>query len=453
MKNDSEPEGKYKINLKSPDMPTSPSTNELTHKSGKSSTDSLMSLSFPFSPQTGLSNVSSSSSLSSRGAFKKQFKDVRTVPVSKNARKPPPKPKFISPARALLDYFEVLTPLEHSEISLYDEIYFVGPACTKLTENFDDSEGYYKAIPGDHLEFRYEIKSQLGSGTFGEVFNCFDYKRHINVAIKIIRNRPIHRKAGDLEKKILHELSKADPDDLNCIVKKLRSFEFRGHLCLVFELLSFNLFDFLAKNEYRGLSIQLVRRIAVQLFMALKTFHSVGIIHCDLKPENILLKCENKSSIKVIDFGSACQDGNKVFDYIQSRFYRSPEVVIEAGYDKAIDIWSVGCILFELLTGNPLFPAQNEQELFIQITEVLGLPPPDWIQQGKRKHYYIDKSGRIKKKVTPSIRPLRILLEGFDESITDLIEKCLKWNPLERIQAEEALSHEWVRGSKHKVVN
>lgn len=452
MKNESNSEAKYKLNLTSPDIPTSPSTNELTHKSGKSSTDSLISLNFPFSPQPGFLHYSSPSIFSSQGALKKVSKDMRHFPAPRTARKPPPKPKFISPARALLDYFEVLTPYEHSEISLFDEIYFVGPDCTKNTSNFDDSDGYYKSIPGDHLEYRYEIKSQLGSGTFGEVFNCFDYKRQMNVAVKIIRNKQIHRKAGDLEKKILYELSKADPDDLNCIVKKLRSFEFRGHLCLVFELLSLNLFDFLAKNEYRGLSIQLVRRIAVQLFMALKTVHSVGIIHCDLKPENILLKFENKSSIKVIDFGSACQDGNKVFDYIQSRFYRSPEVVIEAGYDKAIDIWSVGCILFELVTGSPLFPAQNEQELFKLITEVLGYPPVEWVQKGKRKQYYVDHNGQIRKPVVPLSRPLRTLMEGFDGSLVDLIEKCLKWVPSERIQAEEGLSHEWVRGSRHKIV-
>ena len=134
--------------------------------------------------------------------------------------------------------------------------------------------------------------------------------------MKIIRNKAVYRQAGDLENKILHELSNADPNDCNCIVKKLRSFEFRGHLCLVFELLSLNLYQFLHKNNFVGLSIPLIRRIAIQLFMALKTVHSVGIIHCDLKPENILIKQPNKSNIKIIDFGSSCFADKKIYTYI-----------------------------------------------------------------------------------------------------------------------------------------
>jgi len=142
-----------------------------------------------------------------------------------------------------------------------------------------------------------------------------------------------------------------------------------------------------------------------------------------------------------------------VFDYIQSRFYRSPEVVIEAGYDKSIDIWSVGCILFELVTGSAIFPAENEQELFKLITEVLGNPPVEWVQKGKRKKYYVDHNGCVRRPVVPLSRPLRTLMEGFDSSLIDLIEKCLKWVPSERITAEEGLSHEWVRGNRQRLVN
>lgn len=353
---------------------------------------------------------------------------------------------FMSPARALLQYFECLTPAEREEISLYDEIYFVGPNCSKNTGQFADDDGYYIAVAGDHLEYRYEIQEALGSGTFGQVFKCFDYKRSVHVAVKIIRNKNTYRKAGDLENKILHELAKADPNDLNCIVKKLRSFEFRGHLCLVFELLSINLFQFLHRTQYCGISTTLVRRIAAQLFMALKTVHAVGIIHCDLKPDNILLKSEHKSSIKVIDFGSACQEGNKVFDYIQSRYYRSPEVLFDTGYSTAIDIWSVGCILYELVTGKTLFPADNEQELFKMMVEVLGMPPADFYSKGKRKHHYIDISGNSRRRVNPLSSPLKLLLSSHDDRLIDLLEKCLKWRPEERLEAESGLSHIWVRG-------
>jgi len=87
-----------------------------------------------------------------------------------------------------------------------------------------------------------------------------------------------------------------------------------------------------------------------------------NIIHCDLKPENILLRKKNKSGIKIIDFGSSCFGDKRVYTYIQSRFYRSPEVIFGLEYSTAIDMWSFGCVLFELYTGDPLFPGESESE-------------------------------------------------------------------------------------------
>jgi dual specificity tyrosine-phosphorylation-regulated kinase 2/3/4 len=88
-------------------------------------------------------------------------------------------------------------------------------------------------------------------------------------------------------------------------------------------------------------------------------FSHFKIIHCDLKPENILLKEENKSGIKVIDVGSGCFEPKQLYTYIQSRFYRAPEIIFGIKYTSAIDIWSFGCILIELYTGFPLFPGEN----------------------------------------------------------------------------------------------
>lgn len=429
---------------------TSQATRDPTSKSGMSSTASTSSLNnYRCSPNKETSQSSSSSSSISHSKSPGNVrKEPHLFPMPIKPKRPPQKVYFISPTRALLDYFEILTEYEHNEICFYEEIYFVGSDCEKNRGSFDDEDGYYKTIIGDHLEYRYEVKEFLGAGTFGQVYRCYDYKRHIEVAVKIIRNKALYRKAGDLENKILHELAKADPNDVNCIVKKHRSFEFRGHLCLVFELLSLNLFQFLQKNNFQGASIPLIRRIAVQLFMALKTVHSVGIIHCDLKPDNVLLKFENKSSIKVIDFGSACQEGNKVFEYIQSRFYRAPEIVIEAEYGNSIDVWSAGCIIYELLTGNPLFPANSEQELFKMYVEVMGMPPMDFILKGKRKHYYVEVSGKLRRHAEPGIHPINLLLENFDPKIVDLVDKCIKWAPDNRINAEEGLMHSWVRGGQ-----
>lgn len=85
-------------------------------------------------------------------------------------------------------------------------------------------------------------------------------------------------------------------------------------------------------------------------------------MHCDLKPENVLLKKPNKSSIKIIDFGSSCFESERYYTYIQSRFYRAPEIMLGIPYTPAIDMWSLGCIVFECLIGVPIFAGENERD-------------------------------------------------------------------------------------------
>ena len=101
----------------------------------------------------------------------------------------------------------------------------------------------------------------------------------------------------------------------------------------------------------------------------------LGIIHCDLKPENILLKNHAKSAIKVIDFGTGCFENKTFYTYIQSRYYRAPEIILGIPYTCAIDMWSLGCILVELYCGYPIFAGEDEAEQLAIIMEYLGIPP------------------------------------------------------------------------------
>ena len=102
---------------------------------------------------------------------------------------------------------------------------------------------------------------------------------------------------------------------------------------------------------------------------------SVGVIHCDLKPENILLKNSKKSAIKVIDFGTGCFENSTYYTYIQSRYYRAPEIILGIPYTTAIDMWSYGCILVELYNGYPIFAGEDEIEQLAIIMEYKGVPP------------------------------------------------------------------------------
>lgn len=112
--------------------------------------------------------------------------------------------------------------------------------------------------------------------------------------------------------------------------------------------------------------------------------------------ENVLLKQRGSSSIKVIDFGSSCYSHQRVYTYLQSRFYRSPEVILGLPYGTPIDMWSLGCILAELYTGCPLFPGEDEIEQLACIMEVLGLPPEHIINHASRRRLFFGKFQAIR---------------------------------------------------------
>jgi dual specificity protein kinase YAK1 len=139
------------------------------------------------------------------------------------------------------------------------------------------------------------------------------------------------------------------------------------------------------------LSTTLVRVFAQQLLNGLALLNKARLIHCDLKPENILLKNLESPIIKIIDFGSACDERQTVYTYIQSRFYRSPEVLLGLPYSSAIDMWSLGCIVVELFLGLPLFPGSSEYNQVSRIVEMMGNPPNWMMEMGKQAGEFFEK--------------------------------------------------------------
>lgn len=186
--------------------------------------------------------------------------------------------------------------------------------------------------------------------------------------------------------------SKLDKNDDHNLLRLKDTFIHKQHLCLVFELLSVNLYELIKQNQFRGLSTTLVRVFAQQLLHGLGLLNKARLIHCDLKPENILLKNLESPVIKIIDFGSACDERQTVYTYIQSRFYRSPEVLLGLPYSSAIDMWSLGCIVVELFLGLPLFPGSSEYNQVQRIIEMLGLPPTWMLEMGKQAGDFFDKA-------------------------------------------------------------
>ncbi|KAI1315113.1 Homeodomain-interacting protein kinase 3 [Mortierella claussenii] len=250
---------------------------------------------------------------------------------------------------------------------------------------------YVSDILGSEERQRYLILDVLGQGTFGQVVKCQNLKTNAIVAVKVIKNRPAYFNQSMMEVTVLELLNERyDVDDRHHILRLQDTFIHRRHLCLVFELLSVNLYELIKQNQFRGLSMSLVRVFTAQLLDALCVLNEARIIHCDLKPENVLLKNLETPTIKVIDFGSACHEQQTVYTYIQSRFYRSPEVLVGLPYSSSIDIWSVGCIAAELFLGLPLFPGSSEYNQLSRIVEMLGMLPTYMLDIGKTAHEFFE---------------------------------------------------------------
>ena len=250
-------------------------------------------------------------------------------------------------------------------------------------------------------------------------------------------------------------------------VRLLTHFMHRNHQCLVFEMLSLNLYELLRNTQFNGVSLNLIRKFAKQISKALRFLASpnVDVIHCDLKPENILLRHPKRSGIKVIDFGSSCRSNNQMYTYIQSRFYRSPEVLLGLPYSTAIDTWSLGCILVEMKTGEPLFSGSDQYDQIKKIVQILGMIPDDIIEnmrdQQRNQFFERDLENRWTMRVTdaqrepvvPSTNPresIREILRRSDESygnydtFVDLIYRMLAYRPQDRISPADIQQHPFI---------
>ncbi|KAF6204572.1 hypothetical protein GE061_018732 [Apolygus lucorum] len=350
-------------------------------------------------------------------------------------------------------------------------------------DGYDDENHDYIIKNGEKFLDRYEIDSLIGKGSFGQVVKAFDHEEVCHVAIKIIKNKKPFLNQAQIEVMLLEMMNKADADNKYYIVRLKRHFMWRNHLCLVFELLSYNLYDLLRNTNFRGVSLNLTRKFAQQLCTALLFLSTpeLSIIHCDLKPENILLCNPKRSAIKIVDFGSSCQLGQRIYQYIQSRFYRSPEVLLGIPYDLAIDMWSLGCILVEMHTGEPLFSGANEVDQMNKIIEVLGMPPKHLLDQAHKTRKYFEKLPNDtyvlrkpkdnKKYRSPGTRRLHDILgvenggpggrrlgePGHSVSdylkFKDLIYRMLDFDPKTRVTPYYALQHNFFKRTADEGTN
>ncbi|KAI3677103.1 hypothetical protein L1987_86723 [Smallanthus sonchifolius] len=380
----------------------------------------------------------------------------------------------------------------------YSSIYYKGiPHNGSPPWRPDDKEGHFIFAIGENITPRYRILSKMGEGTFGQVLECLDNEKKEPVAIKIVRSINKYREAAMIEIDVLQKLARHDIGGSHCV--QIRNwFDYRNHICIVFEKLGPSLYDFIRKNNYRSFPIDLVREFGRQLLESVAFMHDLRLIHTDLKPENILLvsseytRCQitrislsfivpllhtflsrsgkdgsyfknlpKTSAIKLIDFGSTSSEHQDHSYVVSTRHYRAPEVILGLGWNYPCDLWSVGCILVELCSGEALFQTHENLEHLAMMERVLGPLPHNMIMRADhRSEKYFRKGARLDwpegatsresmRAVWKLPRLQNLVMQHVDHSagaLIDLLQGLLWFDPSERLKAREALRHPFFTG-------
>ncbi|KAF9274631.1 dual specificity protein kinase kns1 [Mortierella alpina] len=329
----------------------------------------------------------------------------------------------------------------------------ISPAASRdapaIIPPWDDKEGHYIVVPNEDLTSRFRL---LGQGTFGKVVECYDRQTGRYCAIKIIRAVQKYRDASKIEARVLNTLKKNDPRNAYKCLHLKELFDHRNHVCMVFELLGQSIYDWLKDNAFCPFPAHHIQQFAKQLLTSVAFLHRLRLIHTDLKPENILLvngvyrqvpyKDEHHSSV------------------VCTRHYRAPEIILGLGWSYPCDIWSIGCILVEFLTGEALFQTHDNLEHLAMMEVVLGPIPDKLIRAANRSasKYFVhgkldypnkDTKGNSRKYVK-ALRPLKeyvtptsddVLDLRFASDFVDLLRRLLAYDPNERITASQALRH------------
>ena len=291
-----------------------------------------------------------------------------------------------------------------------------------------------------HVLRKYEMQQKLGKGAYGIVWKAIDKRTRSVVAVKKIFDA--FQNATDAQRTFreimfLQELT--GHDNIIRLTDVLRA-ENDKDIYLVFDYMETDLHAVIRANILEEVHKQF---IIFQAMRALKYMHSGQLIHRDLKPSNLLLNSE--CHLKVADFGLARsistqeEGGSQVLtDYVATRWYRAPEILLgSTKYSKAVDMWSMGCIVGELVNGKPIFPGTSTLNQLDRILELTGRPSKDDIEsiQSSLAPTMLDSLPSVR------TRSFHAFFPSASDSVLSLLRGLLQFNPNKRLSAEEALAH------------
>ncbi|XP_067453789.1 cyclin-dependent kinase-like 5 isoform X2 [Thunnus thynnus] len=283
---------------------------------------------------------------------------------------------------------------------------------------------------------KFEVLGIVGEGAYGVVLKCRHKDTNEIVAIKKFKDSEENE---EVKETTLRELKMLRTLKQENIVELKEAFRRRGKLYLVFEYVEKNMLELLEELP-NGVPTEKARSYIYQLIKAIHWCHKHDIVHRDIKPENLLISSDDV--LKLCDFGFARNlsegtDANYT-EYVATRWYRSPELLLGAPYGKAVDMWSVGCILGELSDGQPLFPGESEIDQLFTIQKVLGPLPPE-----QMKLFY--NNPRFHGLRFPAVNHPQTLERRYlgiiGGALLDLLKSLLLLNPTERFLTEQSLNH------------
>jgi len=279
--------------------------------------------------------------------------------------------------------------------------------------------------------------------------------------------------AAMIEMEVLESIKKHDPKNTKPCIQMSSWFTYREHVCMVFEKYGLSLFDFMKKNKFKPFLLKHIQHFGIQILQGISYMHELSLIHTDLKPENVLFinsefiikivpgdppheyRVPKKTSIKLIDFGSATFNSHHHTAVISTRHYRAPEVILGSGWTYPCDIFSIGCILVELFTGDAMFQTHENHEHLALFEKAFGPVPLSMIQKADKSAKKYFENGRLIWPGNHSISSQKhvqnqlslkdiIIIEPHSEvlfSFYDLLLQLLQYEPEKRPTASEALNH------------
>ncbi|KAH9888823.1 kinase-like domain-containing protein [Cubamyces lactineus] len=318
----------------------------------------------------------------------------------------------------------------------------------RRSEDMANRKGYHALTIASfgkvfHVEKRWKLIRELGSGAYGFVISAADEISGEPVAIKMV-TRALEKVA--LAKRVLREITLlrhfaheniTGLIDVDCTPDL-------SEIYIFMEPMEADLHQIIKSGQ--PLTNEHVQYFVYQVLRGMKYIHSASVVHRDLKPGNLLVNAD--CELKICDFGlsrgfNSAPDENPTImtEYVATRWYRAPEIMlVYKAYNTAIDVWSIGCIMAELLMGKPLFKGKDYVDQLNKILDVLGSPDDRVVSRiaSPKAQAYI-RSLPFKKQV-----PFEKLIPTADPQAIDLITKLLKFDPSQRITVVEALEHPWL---------